>query len=41
MAYEARVVWRKTPELGLQFVRSYRFDELPSKQASRHIQGEC
>jgi hypothetical protein len=37
MAYGARVVWQKTPELGLQFVRSYRFDELPSKQVSRHI----
>lgn len=40
MAYEARVVWQKAPELGLQFVRSYRFDELPSKEVSRHIQGE-
>ena len=40
IAYEARVVWHKTPELGLQFVRSYRFDELPSKAVSRHIQGE-
>ena len=40
MAYEARVVWHKAPELGLQFLRSYRFDELPAKAVSRHIQGE-
>jgi hypothetical protein len=40
MAYEARVVWQKVPELGLQFVRSYRFDELPSKEVSRHILSE-
>jgi len=40
MAYEARVVWQKTPELGLQFVRSYRFDEMPVPALSRHILGE-
>ncbi len=40
MAYEARVVWQKAPELGLQFIRSYRFDELPAKAVSRHILGE-
>lgn len=40
MAYEARVIWQKTPELGLQFVRGYRFDEMPVPQISRHIQGE-
>ena len=40
MAYEARVVWHKTPELGLEFVRSYRFDEIPVREVTRHIQGE-
>jgi hypothetical protein len=40
MAYEARVVWHKTPELGLQFIRSYRFDELPSPAIARQIDAE-
>src|ERR1700742_4402024 len=30
LAYEARVVWRRNPEVGLEFLRCYRFDELPS-----------
>ncbi len=40
MAYEARVVWQKSPELGLQFLRGYRFDEVPVEALGRHIQGE-
>ena len=40
MAYEGRVVWQKTPELGLQFIRSYRFDELPSPAIARQIDAE-
>jgi len=40
MAYEARIIWQKSPELGLQFVRSYRFDEVPVHALDRHIKGE-
>jgi hypothetical protein len=40
MAYEARVVWHKTPELGLQFIRSYRFDELPVPAVARQLEAE-
>jgi hypothetical protein len=40
MAYEARVVWQKAPELGLQFIRSYRFDELPAPAITRQIDAE-
>jgi hypothetical protein len=40
MAYEAKIVWHKTPELGLQFIRSYRFDELPSPAIIRQIEAE-
>ena len=40
LAYEARVVWHKTPELGLQFIRSYRFDELPSPGVAKQIDAE-
>jgi hypothetical protein len=40
MAYEARVVWQKAPELGLQFIRSYRFDELPSPEVARQLEAE-
>jgi hypothetical protein len=29
LAYEARVAWRKTPEMGLQFLKVWRFDEVP------------
>jgi hypothetical protein len=29
LAYEARIVWRKSPEMGLQFDKVYRFDEVP------------
>jgi hypothetical protein len=29
LAYEARIVWRKAPEMGLQFNKVYRFDEVP------------
>lgn len=40
LAYEARVIWQKVPEMGLQFLRSYRFDEVPSPQLRKHLQGE-
>jgi hypothetical protein len=39
-AYEAKVVWQRSPELGLQFVRGYRFDELPSEPLRQAIAGE-
>jgi len=39
-AYEARVVWQKPPELGLEFIRGYRFDELPSAPLRRNIESE-
>jgi hypothetical protein len=29
LAYEARVAWRKQPEMGLQFLKVWRFDEVP------------
>ena len=29
LAYEANIVWRKAPEIGLQFIKVYRFDEVP------------
>lgn len=29
LAYEARVAWRKAPEMGLQFLKVWRFDEVP------------
>lgn len=31
LAYEARVAWRSGHEIGLQFQRCYRFDQLPSR----------
>ncbi len=40
LAYEARLIWQKAPELGLQFVRSYRFDEVPSPQLRKHLAAE-
>ena len=39
-AYEARVVWKRPPELGLQFIRGYRFDEVPSEALRRNIESE-
>ena len=36
LVYEARVAWRKPPDFGLQFVRTYRSDEVPS-EAVREI----
>ncbi|MES2472519.1 MAG: PilZ domain-containing protein [Pseudomonadota bacterium] len=40
IAYEARVIWQKAPEMGLQFLRSYRFDEVPSPQLRKHLAAE-
>jgi len=39
-AYEAKVVWQRPPELGLQFIRGYRFDEVPSEILRRAIASE-
>lgn len=39
-AYEARVVWQRLPELGLQFIRGYRFDEVPSDKLRAAIAAE-
>jgi len=40
LAYEARIVWRINPEVGLQFLRCYRFDELPSQAIRDMIDSE-
>jgi hypothetical protein len=39
-AYEAKVVWQRPPELGLQFIRGYRFDEVPSETLRKAIESE-
>jgi hypothetical protein len=39
-AYEAKVVWQRPPELGLQFIRGYRFDEVPSEPLRKAIASE-
>lgn len=39
-AYEAKVVWQRPPELGLQFIRGYRFDEVPSDDVRKAIESE-
>ncbi len=39
-AYEARVVWQRPPELGLEFIRGYRFDEVPSERLRMAIEAE-
>jgi hypothetical protein len=31
LAYQGKIIWRKLPEVGLQFLRAYRFDEIPSR----------
>lgn len=40
LAYEARIVWRRPPHMGLQFLRCYRFDELPSPTIRDMIESE-
>ena len=40
LAYEASVVWLKAPEFGLQFVKLYRFDELPPAGLRKQIEQE-
>lgn len=40
MAYEARIVWRRSPEVGLEFLRCYRFDEIPSQAVRDLIRSE-
>ena len=39
-AYEARVVWQRPPEMGLEFIRGYRFDEMPCEPLRRAIASE-
>jgi hypothetical protein len=39
-AYEAKVVWRTPPDLGLQFIRGYRFDEVPPEALRQAIESE-
>lgn len=39
-AYEAKVVWHRTPELGLEFIRGYRFDEMPSVPLRQAVASE-
>jgi hypothetical protein len=39
-AYEAKVVWKRPPELGLEFARGYRLDELPSDPVRRNVESE-
>ena len=39
-AYEAKIVWQRPPELGLQFIRGYRFDEVPSDKLRAAIATE-
>jgi hypothetical protein len=29
LAYESRVAWRKAPDMGLEFLKVWRFDEVP------------
>lgn len=30
LAYESRIAWREAPEMGLEFLKVYRFDEVPA-----------
>ncbi len=38
LAYEARVIWHRAPEVGLQFTKVYRFDEVPGTSLRRLIE---
>jgi hypothetical protein len=40
VAYEARIAWRRNPEVGLEFLRCYRFNELPSQAVRDLIDSE-
>lgn len=31
LAYESRVAWRQSAEMGLEFLKVYRFDEVPGE----------
>ena len=31
LAYESRIAWRAAPEMGLEFLKVYRFDEVPAQ----------
>jgi hypothetical protein len=39
-AYEAKVVWQRPPEMGLEFIRGYRFDEMPCEPLRRAVESE-
>ena len=41
LAYEARIAWRKAPEMGLEFLKVYRFDEVPSLELRGMIEKAC
>jgi len=38
LAYEANIVWRKAPEIGLQFTKVYRFAEVPGARLRELIE---
>ena len=40
LAYESRIAWRSGSEIGLHFLRCYRFDELPSRALRDMIASE-
>ena len=40
MAYAANVVWRKSPEFGLEFSAKYSYDALPSPELARLVNGQ-
>jgi PilZ domain len=41
LAYESRVAWRNAPEMGLEFLKVYRFDEVPSQHLRGMIEQVC
>lgn len=41
LAYEARVAWRQGSEVGLEFRKVYRFDEVPSPVLRHRIELLC
>ena len=41
LAYELRVAWRQSPEMGLEFLKVYRFDEVPSVELRGVIEQVC
>lgn len=41
LAYEARVAWKSGQEAGLEFLKCYRFDEVPSQELRGLIAQQC